>query len=168
MLKPVATAALAFSNPLDEIEQLLLQRDIAHDRPIEDEIIGEVKGSWNHYKLWFRWEEALGVLMMSCSMDVQVTKTASKARIYPLLAELNEKLWLGHFEMSSEDGTIMFRYSVLAQDATDILPDQIEAIIDVAITECNRCYPALQSVLWGNSSVNEAITLAMFDTAGEA
>ena len=154
-------------HPLEAVEQVCIQRDITYDQSSDEELIAELKGAWSHYKLWFRWEEDLGLLVFSCALDVQVKKT-SRAKLYPLLAELNEKLWLGHFDMTSDDGTIMFRYSMLAHETLDITSEQIEALIDIATTECNRCYPALQSVLWGNTPVNEAVTLALFDTAGEA
>ena len=45
---------------------------------------------------------------------------------------------------------------------------QLEDLVDTAILECDRFYPALQLVVWGDRPVAEAIEAAMMDTVGEA
>jgi hypothetical protein len=37
-----------------------------------------------------------------------------------------------------------------------------------AIHACERYYPAFQFVVWAGKSASEAMSAAMFDTAGEA
>jgi len=155
------------TNPLDAVEQMLMHHDIAYDRPVEEEVVAETPGHWCQHKLWYRWEEALGLLVFTCSLDVRVPK-ASRPKIYALLGELNEKLWLGHFEICSEDGAVMFRHSLLAKESVDVSNEQVDALLEIATTECDRFYPALQAVLWANKPIDEAIELAMFDTCGEA
>jgi hypothetical protein len=46
--------------------------------------------------------------------------------------------------------------------------EQLEDLVDIAITECERFYPAFQFVVWGGKSPKEGIGAAMLDTAGEA
>jgi len=41
-------------------------------------------------------------------------------------------------------------------------------LIEIAITECERFYPAFQFVIWGGKSPAEAIAAAMLETVGEA
>jgi len=41
-------------------------------------------------------------------------------------------------------------------------------MVDTAITECERFYPAFQQVLFGGKSATESIEVAMVDTIGEA
>jgi hypothetical protein len=41
-------------------------------------------------------------------------------------------------------------------------------MIDIAITECERFFPAFQLVLWGGKSPAEALQMAMLDCVGEA
>ena len=45
---------------------------------------------------------------------------------------------------------------------------QMQDTIDIALTESERFYPAFQHVIWGGKSPEEAITLALVDTHGEA
>jgi hypothetical protein len=41
-------------------------------------------------------------------------------------------------------------------------------MVDIAITECERFFPAFQFVLTGGKTPDEALTAAMLECAGEA
>jgi hypothetical protein len=41
-------------------------------------------------------------------------------------------------------------------------------MVDIAITECERFYPAFQFVLWGGKTPAEALTASMLECVGEA
>ena len=45
---------------------------------------------------------------------------------------------------------------------------QAQALIENAVDECDRFYPAFQFVLWGNKSPADALEAAMIDAVGEA
>jgi hypothetical protein len=45
---------------------------------------------------------------------------------------------------------------------------QAQALIETAIDECDRFYPAFQFVLWGDKSPRDALDSALVDAAGEA
>jgi len=47
-------------------------------------------------------------------------------------------------------------------------PAQCELMLEGALHACERYYPALQFVVWAGKTAAEAMTAAMFDTAGEA
>jgi hypothetical protein len=154
-------------NPLDIAEQLLLDRDWLCDRPIDEELVAEVQSSWCNYRIWFTWQAELGALIFSCAYDTKIHEK-QRPKLYPLLAQVNEKLWLGHFDMGSEDGMIMYRHAMLLRGGRGLSAEQIEDLVDIAISECNRFYPAFQSVLWGGNSTEEALEIALMDTVGEA
>jgi hypothetical protein len=153
-------------NPLDLAEQLIQDREWLCDRPVEEELVAEVQSSWCNYRIWFTWQADLGVVIFSCAYDTKIHES-KRQKIYPLLARVNEKLWLGHFDLGSEDGMIMFRHALLLRGGATS-SEQMEDLIDIAITECNRFYPAFQSVLWGGNSCEEALEIALLDTVGEA
>jgi hypothetical protein len=46
--------------------------------------------------------------------------------------------------------------------------EQIEDLVDISVSECERFYPAFQLVIWGGKSAEEAIAAAMIDPIGEA
>ena len=158
---------VAVSNPLDLAEQLVTDRDWLFDRPDDAELVAEVTGNWCNYRIWFAWQPDLGALIFSCAYDSKIP-AQSRARIHPLLSAVNEKMWLGHFDLGSEDGMVMFRHALLLRGGQGATSEQLEDLMDIAITECNRFYPAFQSVLWGGNTVEEALQIALLDTVGEA
>ena len=157
----------ALQNPLDIAEQLISNREWLFDRPVEEELVAEVQGSWCNFRIWFTWQAELGAVIFSCAYDTKIP-AKQRDKIYPLLARVNEKMWLGHFDVGAEDGMIMFRHALLLRGGLGATPEQMEDLIDIAMTECNRFYPAFQSVLWGGNTVEEALDIAMLDTVGEA
>jgi len=92
---------------------------------------------------------------------------AAKA-LFELLALANERLWIGHFGMDPDDGMPLFRHSVLLRGAPGASAESLEDMIDIAITECERFYPAFQFVLWGGKTPTEALEAAMLECVGEA
>jgi hypothetical protein len=154
-------------SPIEVVEAMMIRQDLAYDRPVEHEIVAETTGIWSTLKLWYCWEEEADVLIFTCALENRISKN-KRAKIYPLLAAINEKMWLGHFDLTSEEGVILFRYSLLARDAGDVSLEMLSNVLDIATTECNRFYPALQAMLWSNKTAEQAIEIAMFETQGEA
>ncbi len=101
--------------------------------------------------------------------DIKVAPEKRQA-IYESLGLINEQLWLGHFEMWSGSGLIVFRHSTVldTRDVEGLSLEQAEAIAEAALEECERFYPVFQFVLWGGKSPGEAIAAALIDTQGEA
>lgn len=154
-------------NPLDIAELVIMDRDWVFDRPAEGELIAEVSGSCCNYRVWFNWQEDSGGLTLSCGMDNKLPKKLLP-KMHTLLALVNEKLWLGHFDISSEDGSVTFRHSLLLRNGAETSAEHLQELLDLAISESERFYPAFQSVVWGGKTPAEALELALFETIGEA
>lgn len=154
-------------NPLDLAEQLIMSREWLCDRPAQEELVAEVQSEWCNFRIWFAWQPELGAMIFSCAYDVKIP-AKQREKIYPLLARVNEKMWLGHFDIGAEDGMIMFRHALLLRGGQSATPEQLEDLMDIAMVECNRFYPAFQSVLWGGNTIDEALEIALLDTVGEA
>lgn len=152
-------------NPLDLAELVIMDRDWVFDRPDDGELIAEVSGAWCNYRIWFTWQEDSGGLTLSCALDSKLPKQAAK--VHSLLALVNEKLWLGHFDICSEDASVVFRHSLLLCEGAGTTAEHLQQLLDIAITECDRFYPAFQSVVWGGKSAADALAIAMFDTIAE-
>jgi len=155
------------SNPLDLVEQVIIDRDWAYDRPADDEIVAEVNSSWCNYHIWFTWQAEQGALIFSCAFETKVPK-AVRTKIYSLLAMVNDKLWIGHFDFVGEDNSIAFRHTMLMRGGCVVATEQLEDLIDIAIAECERFFPAFQSLVWSDKSAEDALTSAIFETVGEA
>jgi len=89
-------------------------------------------------------------------------------QVHELLAIINEKLWLGHFGMWADEGLPMFRTTLPLRGHNGVTVEQAEDLVETAIIECERFYPAFQYVIWGGKTALEAVEAAMIDTVGEA
>jgi hypothetical protein len=84
-----------------------------------------------------------------------------------LLMYVNARLWIGHFDLWPEDGTIVFRHAMIFPDA-HASASQCEALLNLALEACEHYYPAFQFVLWGGKSAEEAVAAAILECAGQA
>jgi hypothetical protein len=155
------------ANPLDLVEQFVTANDWPFDRRSDDEMAVEVPGKWCDYSLYFAWREDIGALHFTCAFDMKI-QPVKKSHVYELLAMVNERLWLGHFGLWTEEGVPMFRHAVLLRGLGSASMEQIEDLVDIALSECERFYPAFQFVIWGGKSAQDAISAALLDTVGEA
>ena len=154
-------------NPLDVLEELVGANDWQFERASDSELMVEIDGRWCGYHLCFVWREELGAVFFTCQFDQKVPPHR-RASVYELLARVNEILWMGHFNLSSEDGLAMFRHTVPLRGLHWVSAELLEDLIDAALSECERFYPAFQMVLWGGRSVEEALHAALMETKGEA
>ncbi len=155
------------ANPLDVMEQIVTANDWAFDRRSDGEMAAEAPGKWCDYGLYFSWSHELSAMHFTCAFDLKVPP-ARRGALYELLALANEKLWIGHFGMDSDDGMPLFRHSVLLRGAPGASSESLEDMVDIAITECERFYPAFQFVLWGGKTPADALAAAMLECVGEA
>jgi hypothetical protein len=154
-------------SPIDLIEEIVEANEWPHDRGADDELVVEVGGRWCDYRLLFVWQEELSVLHFTASFDMKVPK-GRRGPVFELLANVNERMWLGHFDICAETSLPMFRHALLLRGQTGVTVEQIEDLVETALTECERFYPAFQLVIWGGKAPDEAITAAMIETQGEA
>jgi hypothetical protein len=154
-------------NPLDLVEQIAVANEWPFQRQNEEELAAEVGGQWCQYRLWFCWHPDLGVMHLSCALEMKVPANKRSA-IHHLLALANEKLWLGHFDLWSEENLPVFRYALLVREGNGVGSELLEDLVDIAVNECERFYPAFQFVIWGGKPAPEALQAAMLETEGEA
>lgn len=156
-----------YSSPISLLEELFFQFDWDYSRISENEATAEAEGRWCNYRLFAIWKPDVECLMLSSLIDIKVPLD-KHPQIGALFSALNPKIWLGHFEISPEDELPTFRYTLTLRGNPGATLEQMEEIISAAVIECDRLYPALQFVLWGGKSPEEALLAAMLDTHGEA
>jgi hypothetical protein len=153
-------------HPLDMLEQAVEDNGWPFERSARDEINLSVAGRWCDYHFCFTWREELQALHVSVSFDMRVSRER-RAEIAELLMSINAQLWLGHFDLWSEDGTVLFRHVLIFPDSR-VSAAQCEALLHLSIEACEHYYPAFQFVLWGGKSAQEAMAAAVLECAGQA
>ena len=154
-------------NPLDVVEQVVAAHEWEFDRQGDGDLSVCVGGGWCDYHIGFTYLDQSGGLQLACAYDLRVS-ARKQTEVFRLLAMINERLWLGHFDLWTEESIPMFRHGMLVRGGFPPTSEQIEQTIEIAISECERYYPAFQFVLWGGKSAEEALAAAMLETVGEA
>ncbi|MGQ0671350.1 MAG: YbjN domain-containing protein [Hyphomicrobium sp.] len=165
----MATAAFAgerISSPIDLVEQLASSHGWATERTAEDELTLIVGGNWTDYHVSLNWRDDLEALHLACAFDFRVPDNRL-SEMYRLIAQINEQLWLGHFDLWTQDGLVMFRHALLLNGAI-ATPRQCEAMLRAALESCERYYQAFQFVVWAGKESREALVSTMFQTEGQA
>lgn len=155
------------SNPLSVVEDIAASNDWSFERSGEDEITILSRGQWTDYQLSFTWMGEIDSLHLACAFDIKVPD-ARREETRRLIAAINEQLWIGHFDLWTSTGSVMYRQALILPNAIAATPAQCEMMLECALNACERYYPALQFVIWAGKSAHDAMTAAMFDTAGEA
>jgi len=100
------------TNPIDLVEQLATGHDWGSDRTGDDELTLIVAGSWTDYHVSLNWREDLEALHLACAFDFKVPENRLP-EMYRLIAQINEQLWLGHFDLWTQEGLVMYRQALL-------------------------------------------------------
>jgi hypothetical protein len=154
------------SDPLDVVEHVLSAENLPFDRTEEGDLAFTLGGDWKDYELWFAWRPEGDCLQLCLSMDLTVAKE-HRASAHELIAQVNPRVWLGHFELW-EDGEIIFRHGMTLMSNEQPSLAQAAGMIDVAVEAADRFFPAFDFLVKGAKSPSEAIAACMFETLGEA
>lgn len=154
-------------NPLDVVERLATGNDWSFERAGDDEITILVTGRWTDYQLSYTWMGDIEALHLACAFDMKIP-VARRGEAQRAIAAINEQLWIGHFDIWTHTGMIMYRQALVLPGGIIASTAQCESMLVGAIHACERYFPAFQFVVWAGKSAAEAMSAAMFDTEGEA
>ncbi len=84
------------ANPLDIVEKIVEFNDWTFDRRSDEEMAVQVPGTWCDFSMYFAWNDDMGAMHFTCAFDMRVPSDRRQP-VYELLAEVNERLWMGHF-----------------------------------------------------------------------
>ena len=154
-------------DPLDVVEHVLSAENLPFDRTEDGDLAFALAGDWKDYELWFAWRPEGDCLQLCCALDLRTPK-GKRVGTNELLSLINQRVWLGHFEVWPEDGEIVFRHAMALPHGERPTLAQAASMIDAAIETSDRFFPAFDFLIRGAKSPSEAIAACMFETVGEA
>jgi hypothetical protein len=155
------------TNPLDVVERIAAINDWSFERAGDDEITMLVGGKWSDYQVSFTWMHDIEALHLACAFDLKVPERR-REEVQKLIAMVNEQLWIGHFDLWTQDGMVMFRHALVLAGGVEATPQQCQALLSSALESCEGYFPAYQFVVWAGKPARQALDAAMFETSGEA
>ena len=154
-------------NPIDVVEEVIYSKKWTFSRADDYELVAEIASKWCQYRFYFTWSEQIRAISLTVTFDLKFPHAKMK-EAQELLALINEKLWIGHFDITSKNGIPAYRHTVLSYPEDEFLHHQLENLVDIAVYECEKFYPAFQLVLFEDSDPGKALAISTFDTIGVA
>jgi hypothetical protein len=154
-------------DPLDVVEHVLTAENLPFDRTDEGDLAFALAGDWKDYELWFAWRPEGDCLQLCLALDLRVAKTR-RAAAYELVSMINQRTWLGHFEIWPDEGEIVFRHALALSHTERPTLAQAASMIDAAVEAADRYYPAFDFMVRGSKKPKEAIDACLFETVGNA
>ena len=165
--QPEEDDVLLALDPLDVVERVLAAENLAFDRTEDGDLAFTLAGDWKDYELWFAWRPEADCLQLCLSLDMRAPKTA-RQQAYELLSLVNQRIWLGHFEVWPDDGEVVFRHALSLPHGERPTLAQAASMIDAAVEAADRFYPAFDFLLTGSKTPEESMAACMFETVGQA
>ncbi len=156
-----------FFHPLDLVEEIVAANDWQFERAEADELIADVGGRWADYSLMFGWRQDMRMMQFACACDLRVT-VERRSALYEMLSLVNDQMPLGHFVVDADSNLLVFRHASLMRGQGSPTVEQLEDMVELALEECDRFYPAFQYMLWGGKSASDAVACALLEPVGRA
>ncbi len=155
------------SHPLDLLEQVAIEQNWAFDRVAENETDLVLSGTWGDCPITVNWQSELELIHLVAEFDLKAPDV-KRSSILELLALINQQIFLGHFDIWSHEGIVVFRYGLLLNGGAKVTKCQCQELVAMAVRACDRFYPAFQYVMWAGKSPDVALSMAIFETRGQA
>ena len=94
------------------VERIAAINDWSFERAGDDEITILVGGKWSDYQVSFTWMHDIEALHLACAFDLKVPERR-RGEVQQLIALINEQMWVGHFDLWTKDGMVMFRHALV-------------------------------------------------------
>ncbi|MDZ7627215.1 MAG: YbjN domain-containing protein [Parvularculaceae bacterium] len=154
-------------DPLEALEAVADELALSVERVDADELHVAMPGLWRDAGFWFTWRPELSTLQMGAPLDLKAPKGRLN-EVARLVAMVNERLWIGHFDLWSDDSSIVFRNAAVLPSDGRLDQGQAEILIKGAREAIDRFLPAFNYLIWGGKTPQEALEASMFETAGNA
>jgi len=154
-------------NPIDIVEEVIYQKNWSFSRADDYELVADIASKWCQYRLYFTWSENVRAINFTITFDLKYPQSKI-IKAYELIGLINEKLWLGHFDITSKNGIPAFRHTILANPDSDFLHKILENLVDIAIYECEKYYPSFQQALFDDIEPLESLEFTNFEVIGSA
>ena len=154
------------NNPIGLVEEYMIHQDLNSERSSDQELWAELPSQWGNQKLWVIFHDDIGFIQFNCYLNLKIPV---RQMVYAAqtISLMNERVWLGHFELWGEEQVPVFRI-VMPLRGAEFVTEQLEDIIAAIMEETERFFPAIQWVVWGGKTPEEAIAAAIVETEGEA
>lgn len=154
-------------HPIDIVEHIAEHHDWDFDRIHDDQIAMAVEGQWRTYSVTLAWSAYDETLRLICTFEMEPPEE-KYPELHEALNTINDQCWAGAFTWWASHKLMVYRYGLVLAGGQVASPEQIDTMINAAVLSAERYYPALQLVIWGNRSAQDAMQVAIAEAYGRA
>ena len=154
-------------HPIDIVEHIAEHHEWDFDRIGDDQIAMAVEGQWRTYSISLAWSSHEETLRLVCTFEMEPPE-GKLAQLYELINAVNDRCWAGAFTWWGEQKLMVYRYGLVLAGGQVASAEQIDTMIGAAVLSAERYYPAIQMVVWGGRSAEDALQVAIAEAYGRA
>ena len=154
-------------HPIDIVEHIAEHHEWDFDRMGDDQIAMAVAGQWRTYSLTLAWSGYDETLRMVCTFEME-PPDEKKAALFELLNNVNDQCWAGAFTYWEQPKLMVYRYGLVLAGGQVASAEQIDTMINAAVLSAERYYPAMQLLIWGDKTPEQAMQAAIAEAYGRA
>ncbi|MBM7066515.1 YbjN domain-containing protein [Actibacterium sp. 188UL27-1] len=154
-------------HPIDIVENLAEHHSWDFDRIADDQIAMAVEAQWRTYSITLAWSGYDETLRLICTFEMEPPEE-KLPQLYEALNKINDTCWAGAFTFWREQQLMVWRYGLVLTGGQMAGPEQIDSLIGTAVLTAERFYPAIQLVVWGDRTVEDAMQVAIAEAYGRA
>ena len=132
-------------DPIAALESIATENKWPLEKHADDEVSFDCIGRWGELTMSFLWQDDCQALQLCCMSDLRVTDVTRKA-VQDMLYDVNRKVWAGFFTLDDAEDFVVYRYTSLLRHTHGDMQEHVEDLIEIALAELDRFYPAFQSV----------------------
>lgn len=156
------------NSPLDLVEEFIEQKGWKYSRVDEVTLDISLPGNKVNYDVCLEWQEEFSSVLIACALPIEIS-AANYEMAVQALEKINANLWLGHFDLSTQNHMPTYRHTMLLRLVpAGVSSDLVADVLDLAIAECNRFYSTFQLAQAGDVRLHDDLSAAVFETVGEA
>ncbi len=155
------------NNPIDFIEDYLINDNVQILRASRDEISITTKGKWKNYNISLKWNNKKEIIEVNSYFDMSKKNKGGKS-IYSLISDVNKKVSVGFFNYCPKLNTIFFSYKISIKGQNILSIEQIKDFFEIVTIECDRFFPVFFVFFYKKQDPIYALDIALLDTHGEA
>ncbi|TRD15508.1 YbjN domain-containing protein [Palleronia caenipelagi] len=156
-----------YIDPIDIVEHLAEFNAWEFDRVAADQIAMRVDAQWRSYSVTLAWCGGDETLRLVCTFEMEPPEERM-GELYELLNAMNDQSWLGAFSYWRDEKLMVYRSGLPLDGDQMAAPEQIDRMIEEALSNAERFYPAIQLVCWANRAPKDAMQVAIAETYGTA
>ncbi|NNE51633.1 MAG: diacylglyceryl transferase [Sulfitobacter sp.] len=154
-------------HPIDIVENLAAYHEWDFDRISDEQIAMAVEGQWRTYSLTLAWSAFDETLRLICTFEMEPPEEKLSG-LYELLNLVNDQCWAGSYTYWAEQKLMVYRYGLILAGGHQASAEQIDTMIGTAVLSAERYYPALQLLVWGDTTPEQALQVAIAEAYGRA